>query len=566
MSRFVMRTLIAGLVVLGSAAAAPAQLCELTEVASASAPGVPGKVIVVGDRAYFAAGSAGVVAADIGQPRLFGPIVTSPTSGEVVDLALEYFRDFILTAEGAAGLGTYGIGAAGVLEPIAIADLGGAVISLDGLTGTYAVGTAEGVLHTVLVDSNGMATIAGSVTLGGQVADLARSGTTVYCALGDAGRVAAVDIRSAASPTLLGAVELGGPVQAVAVSGTTVFAAVDDVGIVSLVASDGSLVPMDTLPLVTPASEIEVWSGRVYAGGPELGVLEIEAALGTDLLELARLDLEGTQGFAVLGDNLYVGRGALGLAIVDASDCATTGGAITTSFIPAGARAVGASASFWVTDVAIANLSDGPATFNLAYLPRGADNSTPVNVSGVVAAGEQLIAADVFGTVFGLTSANGGLRVRVSHPEVRVSSRTYNAAGAEGTYGQFIPALRLADSVERGNAGALLQLQENPDFRTNIGVLNLDPTPVDFKVALYDGLDGSLRAEVVGSLPAFGQFQYNGIYAAAGAGSVDSGFAVASITSPAGRILAYASVVDRGSNDPIFVPSQRLGDASPFNP
>lgn len=560
------RILAGATVVLALAAAAGAQVCTLSEVASASAPGTPGRPLVVGETAYFAAGAAGVVAVDIGGPGHLGATVASPTTGTAVDLALEYFRDLILVAEGSAGVGSYAIGSGGALTPVATADVGGTVVAIDGLTGTYVVGTAEGQLHTVHLDAGGLPATAGTLTLGGQVVDLDRSGTTVYCALGSAGQVAVVDVHDPAAPTLLGTVALGGAVQAVAVSGATVFASVDGIGIASLAAAGGGLTPVDTLPLPAAATDLEVWSGRIFAGGPDLGVVEIEASLGTDLLELARLDLDGTRAFAVVGNRLYVGRGALGLAVVDTSDCAVTGGAITTSFLPAGARSPGASASFWVTDVAVANLSDGPATFNVAYLPKGADNGSPVNVSGIVAAGEQLIAADIFGQLFGLTTANGGLRITVSHPEVRISSRTYNAAGTEGTYGQFIPALRLADAVELGNAGALLQLQENADFRTNIGVLNLDATPVDFKIALYDGADGSLKAEVAGSLPAYGQNQFNGIYAGSGAGQVDSGFAVVSITSTTGRILAYASVVDRGSNDPIFIPSQRLGDASPFNP
>lgn len=560
------RFLVQTSLILGLAATAGAQVCDLTEIASSAAPGTPGRTVVVGETAYFAAGAAGVVAVDIGEPGQFGSIVASPTTGAAADVALEYFRDLILVAEGAAGVGTYAIAAAGALNPVATVDVGGTAVTIDGLTGTYTVGTVEGELLTVRVDSSGMGAVAGRLTLGGQVVDLARTGNTVYCGLGTAGQIAVVDVQDATSPALLGTASVGGAVQAVAVSGSTVFAAVDGLGIVSLSAAGGVLTPQDTLPLVAPATHLEAWSGRVFAGGPELGVIEIEAAIGTDLLEMARIELDGTRAFAVVGDSLYVGREALGLSIVDISDCAVTGGSVVTSFIPAGARAAGASASFWVTDVAIANLSDGPATFNVAYLPKGVDNSDPVNVTEIVAAGQQLIAADVFGSMFGLTSANGGLRVTVSHPEVRITSRTYNAAGSEGTYGQYIPALKLADAVEHGKAGALLQLQENADFRTNIGLVNIDPTPVDFKIALYDGANGSLRAEVVGSLPAYGQNQYNGIYALAGAGQVTSGFAVVTIASSTGRLLAYASVVDRGSNDPIFVPTQRLGEASPFNP
>ena len=39
---------------------------------------------------------------------------------------------------------------------------------------------------------------------------------------------------------------------------------------------------------------------------------------------------------------------------------------------------------------------------------------------------------------------------------------------------------------------------------------------------------------------------------------------LATISAPGGEVLAYASVVDNGSNDPIFIPAQRLSNTSPF--
>jgi len=58
--------------------------------------------------------------------------------------------------------------------------------------------------------------------------------------------------------------------------------------------------------------------------------------------------------------------------------------------------------------------------------------------------------------------------------------------------------------------------------------------------------------------------QYDRIYNRVNAGVVDSGFAVVKVLTTGGEVLAYASVVDNGSNDPIFIPAQRLSDTSPF--
>ena len=52
----------------------------------------------------------------------------------------------------------------------------------------------------------------------------------------------------------------------------------------------------------------------------------------------------------------------------------------------------------------------------------------------------------ISGSLFGLESANGGLRITTSHPDVKVTSRTYNLLGegnaggyaAGATFGQFL--------------------------------------------------------------------------------------------------------------------------------
>ncbi|HPA82318.1 MAG TPA: hypothetical protein PLS95_15975, partial [Thermoanaerobaculales bacterium] len=66
------------------------------------------------------------------------------------------------------------------------------------------------------------------------------------------------------------------------------------------------------------------------------------------------------------------------------------------------------------------------------------------------------------------------------------------------------------------------------------------------------------------TLQPFEMTQYDRIYNRVSAGVVDSGFAVVKVLTAGGKALAYASVVDNGSNDPIYIPSQPLSDTSPF--
>jgi len=211
----------------------------------------------------------------------------------------------------------------------------------------------------------------------------------------------------------------------------------------------------------------------------------------------------------------------------------------------------------------VTNFSNGVATANLAYLAKNQDNSHPRNESLALGQGEQLLIGDVFWQLLGLDSANGGLRVSTSHPDVKITSRTYNAAGEEGTYGQFIGAQRVETALTPDGAGGLNQLQENESFRTNIGVVNLREQPVDVEIHLYHA-SGSRYGIVARTLLPFEMTQYDRIFNRVNAGVVDSGFAVVKVLTTGGEVLAYASVVDNGSNDPIYIPAQRLSDTSPF--
>jgi hypothetical protein len=297
---------------------------------------------------------------------------------------------------------------------------------------------------------------------------------------------------------------------------------------------------------------------------PDVGIKVVDASLGRALLALATTSLDGATALSISGDSLYVGRGDDGFAIVDVESCSNAGVTPTTRYVPAGARAPGANETFWLTDVAIANMTNAVATFNIAYLPKDQDNSNPMNVSAILEPGEQLIAADVFDAMFNLTTANGALRFVTSHPDVKVTSRTFNAGSDVGTFGQFIPALERPAAVAAGTPGGIAQLQENAAFRTNIGLLNITPNELEVEVRLFYG-DGTLAGSVQPTLLPFEMVQYNRIFSnQAGASTVDSGYAVVRVVTEAGEVLCYASVVDNDSGDPIYVPTQPLIAGSGF--
>ncbi len=551
------------IVLTGLANPAWSQVCDLELLDTASAPGTLTRPVVVGTNAHVAAGNAGITSVDIDNPEQLSFVGSTPTQGSARDMAYEYFGNLLVVADGVAGVGTYAIGDDGLPSHIGTTSLGENAIFIAGGGGDFLVGSDVGSLFLIALDGSDIPEVEGQISLPGEVVDAVEHSRTVYCALGNANALAVVDTTHRDAPSLVGVTNLSGPVTSVTRLGNTIVAGVGGTGLVVFETEGGNLEEVGTLGLPFPPTDLVTWNERLFMAGPQLGLVEADPSLGTDIIILSVLELQGSQALALVGERVFVGRGDNGFSSVDASDCSNSDGSLTTWFIPAGARAEGAAGSFWLSDVAIANFSGGVATANLAYLPKNQDNSNPINVSLALGSGEQVFLGDVFQSLFGLGSANGGLRVAASHPDVKVTSRTYNAAGAEGTYGQFIPARRAVDAVTTDNSGALIQLQQNDDFRTNIGLVNLAEEPVEVEIHLYNG-DGTLFGVVARQLGPFEMKQIDRIFQNVTGQPVDTGYAVVKMLTADGEVHAYASVVDNGSNDPVYIAAQPLSETSPF--
>ncbi len=550
-----MRRVAIGLIGLSMiTATATGQVCDLDRLDNIPTPGSVSQPLILSGVAYVAGDSAGIVRIDVSDPSNLSVLGSDPSDGPVHDLSLDYFRNLLVTAEDDAGVGTYTADRTGA-DQLAVTDLGETVVTIAGAgTTEFVVGTSQGSLMTVTVDGSNTPVMRGSLAVGDEVVDIALDGHTAYCALGTGNAIAIVDLSDRDQPELLTTHAIGGNVTSLARDGDTLYAGVAGTGLVSLEISGDTLVEVDSLELAASPAALFAGAERVYVVGPELGLVVVDTSLGSDLIQIGSHALSGSVGVAIAGA-AFVGRGSQGFASVDVSACASGGSLVTTSYIPAGARTRGDAGTFWLTDVAIANLGDVPASVNVAYLRKRQANPDPANQSFTLAAGEQVMLEDVFDAMFGLDRANGALRVTAQNPNVKCTSRTYNAEGEAGTYGQFIPAITELTAVVSGRPGGLIQLQENASFRTNVGVLNLTGESVDLEIHLFSG-DGSLFGVKDATLRPHEMEQFDKIFDDVGAGSVDSGYAVVRVVTEAGKVLAYASVVDNRSGDPVYVSAQ----------
>ncbi|HOC44809.1 MAG TPA: DNRLRE domain-containing protein [Thermoanaerobaculales bacterium] len=224
----------------------------------------------------------------------------------------------------------------------------------------------------------------------------------------------------------------------------------------------------------------------------------------------------------------------------------------TLYYLPAAAKSAGAQGSFFITDLDIQNGDANTATYQLLWLPRGADNSTPeASASFNLAAGAAVRYSDVLGEVFGFDDgAVGALAIASDSRDLTLMSRTYNSPPAGGTFGQAIPGYRGDQLIVEGERRRILFFTENGEFRSNLGLLNGtdQPTRVMWERFLPDGSSlGTGQAD----LPPWGNVQLNRIFA--DSQPVRAAYIEVWTSTTGGAFAAYGSVLDNESSDPTTV-------------
>jgi hypothetical protein len=203
----------------------------------------------------------------------------------------------------------------------------------------------------------------------------------------------------------------------------------------------------------------------------------------------------------------------------------------------------------WRTDLELANGADVAVTATIELMRRGQNNAAPSSTTVQIPAGSAVKLTDVLDSAFGFTGA-AALRVSVSDGPVAVVSRTYNLADT-GTFGQFIPGVPAMTAAGPQDRATLIQLNQNDAFRANIGLVNT--TAANLHVdATYHAADGTIIATKGYDLPPNGYIQDGGAF---GSAEFEGGFAILTTPTDGGAFLAYASVVDNLSDDPIYIPA-----------
>lgn len=223
-------------------------------------------------------------------------------------------------------------------------------------------------------------------------------------------------------------------------------------------------------------------------------------------------------------------------------------------YVSNAAHIVGYGGAKWRTDLEVHNPTGDSVSYTVELLKRDQGNPTPAAISDVLPAGASKRYPDVVYASFGLQGA-AALRVTPAAGWLAVSSRTYNDA-ASGTYGQYIPGQPDHATILFGEEARLVQLTHDVStvtgYRTNLGFLSTVGIPITIEVELHLGA-GTMLATLTYDLQPYEYRQIDKIFESANAGAVSDGYAVVRTTTPGGRFLTYAAVIDNATADPICV-------------
>jgi hypothetical protein len=192
--------------------------------------------------------------------------------------------------------------------------------------------------------------------------------------------------------------------------------------------------------------------------------------------------------------------------------------------------------------------NEAEQTLTLTFLP---GESKTIHDALLTAFGKTGVARPRFETDGGTTDASGG---------VRVTSRTYTAGPNGGSYGLLIPALNAFQSAGGGESLEILLPAGGSGFRTNLALVELTSSfasgtpPVAVQVEVFDE-HGTLRDHFETPLPITGGVQIDDLSHGRGLGDGPS-TGVIRISPAGGLVAAYASVIDNGTNDPMYVAAQ----------
>jgi hypothetical protein len=227
--------------------------------------------------------------------------------------------------------------------------------------------------------------------------------------------------------------------------------------------------------------------------------------------------------------------------------------------IPAIVHAGGANGSAYRSDLYLFNPANDTRTVRLLAKSWSSSDAEQTLVLTLLPFESRTI-RDALLTAFGQTGiarlrfvTDGGMDVSGG---VRVTSRAYTAGPAGGSYGLLMPALNSFQSAGGGESLEILLPAGGSGFRTNLALVELTTAfvsgePVSVHVEVFD--EHGVRLDQFDTpVPLTGGVQIDDLFHGRGLGDGPPA-GVIRISPSAGLVAAYATIIDNGTNDPMYV-------------
>ncbi|HYS55332.1 MAG TPA: hypothetical protein VER58_16365 [Thermoanaerobaculia bacterium] len=250
--------------------------------------------------------------------------------------------------------------------------------------------------------------------------------------------------------------------------------------------------------------------------------------------------------------------------------------------IPVVAHLQGARGPFQ-SDVRLTNTSSASVQYQVTYTPIRTDGTKTSKTTAVTAdAGQTIALNDIVKDFFGIGATDvpgdagaGALEIRPLNTGSILnyaSSRTFTF-NDKGTFGQFIAAIPFNQFATKASVVPLpgvpaptgnpvlsmQQIASSSKFSTNLGIVEGSGNPASGTIRILDDR-GTLVRMVPYSLQP-GELQQNNI-AAYDVGNLDDGRIEVTVESATGSVSAYASVLDKITNDPLAVTPVQVSQIS----
>ncbi|HUR82999.1 MAG TPA: hypothetical protein VM733_19730, partial [Thermoanaerobaculia bacterium] len=222
-------------------------------------------------------------------------------------------------------------------------------------------------------------------------------------------------------------------------------------------------------------------------------------------------------------------------------------------YVVPGMASLRSGSAFWVSDLRIFNGGTTSTPATLTFYPMG-NPAGAISRNVTLDVGEIEVLNNVLVNLFNVSGDAGGSIVITTPAETSLTAtaRTYNQT-SNGTYGQFIPGVTVAESVGISDrALQVLQVEQSSRFRTNIGLNETSGKPVVVEVSLIT--PDSLVTPVVTVGLAANEFRQLGLIDFSPEGAVYNGRVTVKVIEGDGTVTAYGSAIDAITQDPTYVP------------